>query len=84
MVKVEDTLTDNMHHNYKCSPQPSYGVATTNSFEKLIPKSCRFKIFQPLACHDSVVIFRVENDHQQGHIVDYFGKKGQSENNVNL
>ena len=53
-----------MHHNYRCSPQQSYEVATTNIFDKLIPKSCTLQNVQPLANRGSVVGFGVENNHQ--------------------
>ena len=60
MVDVDDSVIDNEHHKYECSPQQSYKVEAINICEKLIIKSCEHQNFQSLACHSSFVSIRVK------------------------
>ena len=56
IIDANDTLIDDMHHNYKCSHKQNDKVTTTiNNFQKLIQKTCRLQNVQLFGCHDNVV-----------------------------
>ena len=76
IIDVEHTSIDNMHNDYEYSPQRNYEDVASNIlttiYQKLIPKSYRLLIVQPLACHNIVILGAV--DGHLWHKVNYFEK----------
>ena len=64
----EDSLIDNIYHNFEDTQQNDEGEAT-NSVEKLILESCDLQN-QPLVSHGNVVKLVIVGDHQE-HTIDF-------------
>ena len=65
MIGVEDSLIDNMYHNFGHTPPQNDEVEATNIAEKLILEFWRLQNVQPLVCHDNVVRLASVGDHQE-------------------
>ena len=62
-IGVEDSLNDNMYHNYEHTLQRIDEGAATNIAEKLILKFCELQNVWPFVCHGNVVRLVVVHDH---------------------
>ena len=65
MIGVEDSLIDNMYHNFGHNPPQNVEVQVTNIAEKLIQEFWLLQNVQPLECHQvhTVGFFKTENHH---------------------